>query len=215
MKVKAVIFDMDGVLVNSEIYWPQEQEDFLKSVFPDWDDQDQEKLAGMKLMDVYELMKKKYGIKTGKDEFIEIHEAMADKIYQQKVSLLPNVLEAIKMVKKLGLKTAIASSSKIGWINTVVKRFEIGQYFDEIVSGDYVKKGKPAPDIYLLAAERLGLTPEECIGIEDSEKGVASVKAAGMTCIGIKNGVNDAQDITPADVIIHDFNELEEVIKRL
>ncbi|MDI3311034.1 MAG: HAD-IA family hydrolase, partial [Thermoanaerobacterium sp.] len=105
-------------------------------------------------------------------------------------------------------RLAVASSSPIEVIKLVVKRLKLESYFDELVSGDFVKRSKPHPDIFLYAAEKLLVEPERCLVIEDSNKGVLAAKSAGMKVVGFINPNSGNQDINMADMVIRSFSEL-------
>jgi len=91
----------------------------------------------------------------------------------------------------------------------MLKRFRIREKFDAIISADEIDgKGKPSPEIYLYSAKILNLNPDECVVIEDSKNGIISAKNANMRCIGFRNGINQRQDLSKADVIISDLSEI-------
>ena len=106
---------------------------------------------------------------------------------------------------------ALASSSPANWIDIVLDRFDLRESFDAVVSADVLdgKRGKPEPDIYLLTASRLREDPKRCIVIEDSKNGILSARAAGMYCIGFRNGFNQEQDLSAANMLIDSYAELD------
>ncbi|MBP7585676.1 MAG: HAD family hydrolase [Spirochaetes bacterium] len=113
-------------------------------------------------------------------------------------------------LNRRGTKTALASSSSPELIELVLKRLGVRGLFDAVVSGDTAPRGKPAPDIYLRAAELLNARPANCIAIEDSRNGVMSAKGAGMRCVAYRNPNSPGQDLDAADMIIDDFRLLRE-----
>jgi len=114
-----------------------------------------------------------------------------------------------EFVKRLNgkVKLAIASSSSIASIERNMEQLGLRKYFDKVVSGVTVDKPKPAPDVFLKAAEELGVKPEECLVIEDSCNGVKAAKAAGMACIGYVNPNSGEQDLSEADCLLLGFEE--------
>ena len=118
--------------------------------------------------------------------------------------------ELLRSIKSKGLKTAVASSSGYELINMVLEKLDIAKYFDCITSGVDVKRGKPAPDVFLLAAEKLGVMPDECLVIEDSENGVIAAKSAEMMAVGYINPTSGKQCLDRADVITDDFRKLND-----
>jgi HAD superfamily hydrolase (TIGR01509 family) len=208
-EVKAVIFDMDGVIVDSERHWKQVASDFLRQLVPGWDERAQQSILGMSAVDVHALLVKRYGVLLSFAEFIGFYRGLARVIYGEKSELLSGVYEAIERLHTDGICIGLASSSPHSWIEIVLSRFTMNHFFSAVVSADDVDgKGKPAADIYCFAAEKLGIEPIHCTAIEDTMKGVQSAKSAGMKCIGYRNGFNQEQDFSEADIELSDFATL-------
>jgi HAD superfamily hydrolase (TIGR01509 family) len=206
----AVIFDMDGVIIDSEIHWKTLEGYFLQSLIPTWSSTDQDKIIGLGVHDLYTLLISQYGLQKTKQQFLELYQEMANKIYGQKVSLIAGFSDLLTTLNKNNIPVALASSSPRSWINIMLRRFGLQSSFRVVVSADELEgEGKPSPAIYLLTAQRLGVSPTSCIAIEDSKNGVLSAKNAGMFCIGFRNGFNQEQDLSKADMVIHGFAELE------
>ena len=206
----AVIFDMDGVIVDSEIHWKTTEGFFLQSLIPGWSAKDQDKIIGLGVLDLYALLVDTYYLQKTQQEFLEIYQQMANEIYGQKVSLIAGFTELLTALNTNHIPVALASSSPTSWINIMLERFSLRDSFQVVVSADELKgEGKPSPAIYLLTASRLGILPERCVAIEDSKNGVLSAKNAEMFCVGFRNGFNNEQDLSRADVIIHHFSELD------
>ena len=207
--MNAVIFDMDGVIVDSEIQWKTLEGYFLQSLIPTWSSSDQDKIIGLGVHDLYTLLIGQYGLQKTKAQFLELYQEMANEIYGQKVSLIVGFSDLLTTLNKNNIPVALASSSPKSWINIMLRRFGLQSSFKVVVSADELEgEGKPSPAIYLLTAKRLGVSPTSCIAIEDSKNGVLSAKNAGMFCIGFRNGFNEEQDLSKADMIIHGFAEL-------
>lgn len=205
----AVIFDMDGVIVDSEIQWKTLEGYFLQSLIPTWSSSDQDKIIGLGVHDLYTLLIGQYGLQKTKAQFLELYQEMANEIYGQKVSLIVGFSDLLTTLNKNNIPVALASSSPRSWIDIMLRRFGLQSSFKVVVSADELEgEGKPSPAIYLLTAQRLGVSPTSCIAIEDSKNGVLSAKNAGMFCIGFRNGFNEEQDLSKADMIIHGFAEL-------
>jgi HAD superfamily hydrolase (TIGR01509 family) len=206
----AVIFDMDGVIVDSEIHWKTTEGFFLQSLIPGWSANDQDRIIGIGVLDLYALLVDTYHLQKTQEEFLEIYQEMANEIYGQKVSLMEGFTELLTTLNTNHIPVALASSSPASWINIMLERFSLRDSFQVVVSADELKgQSKPSPAIYLLTATRLGIRPERCIAIEDSKNGVLSAKNAGMFCVGFRNGFNNVQDLSIADIIIHHFAELD------
>jgi len=206
----AVIFDMDGVIVDSEIHWKTTEGFFLQSLIPTWSEQDQDRIIGLGVLDLYALLTNTYHLQKTKEQFLEIYQEMANEIYGQKVSLMEGFAALLNALSNKNIPIALASSSPTSWIDIMLDRFSLRDTFKVVVSADELAgQGKPSPAIYLLTAARLGIRPNRCIAIEDSQNGVLSAKNAEMYCVGFRNGFNDEQDLSRADAIIHHFAEFD------
>jgi len=215
--INTIIFDMDGVIVDSELHWRELEEPFLRKLIPNSYEEYHKYIVGRSLSDIFLYLDSNFDIPMNKDDFMGTYNEMAVKIYKEWAQLLPGVLDLMELLKKENFTLGLASSSPMLWVNMAVKRFELTQYFEKLVSADETGcKGKPAPDIYLYAVEQLKKKPSECLAIEDSRNGVVSAKEAGIKCVGLRNGFNDDQDLSSSDILIHDFGELSmDVIRKL
>jgi beta-phosphoglucomutase family hydrolase len=204
---KGVIFDMDGTLIASTeadfLAWKRTFADNGKDLtyetyFP---------LLGMKSADVISKELKLQGE--------EVDKALADKliyfediITTSGIDPIPFAEELLKTVKKLPVKMALATSSRRMKMQMVMKKLNFLHYFEQIVTGEEVYNSKPAPDIFIRAAEKLELNPEECIVIEDASTGVSAAKSAGMRCIAITTTHARAQ-LQHADLVVDSFREID------
>src|SRR4051794_16157785 len=205
----ALIFDMDGVMVDSELHWKTVEGFFLESLVPTWSSADQGRIIGLSVHDLYSLLSGEYYLKESKEAFLGRYHGMAADIYGHKVELIPGFAELLADLNSHKVPLALASSSPRAWIEIVLDRFDLAGSFRVVVSSDELEgQGKPSPAIYLLTARRLGVPPEKCVVIEDSKNGVLSAKHAGMYCIGLRNGFNDEQDLSAADLTVNSFAEL-------
>ncbi len=200
--MKAVIFDMDGVVIDSESIWFESRKNFLGKrgihITPETD----VNKKGVSQRDGMLFLKKYYNLKGIVDELVEERLDNLLEFYEMgQIPLMQGVLSLIKEIRKNKLKTAIASSSPLRIIEFVMKKLSLENYFDVIVSSDFVSRGKPAPDIFLYTAKKLETRPEECVVIEDSENGVKSAKAAGMKCIGL--------DVDGGDIRVESLKEID------
>ena len=159
----------------------------------------------------------KYKIQKSIKEILEYKmELTIRRIKETKINAISGIPELLISLKHNNIKTAIGSSSPKELIITVIEKFQLGKYFDCIVSGDEVKEGKPKPDIYLEVSKRIGVNPEECIVIEDSRNGVLAAKNAGMKCFGFRNVNSGNQDLSKADIIVDSIRNIDiEIIKVL
>src|SRR3989339_527480 len=192
-KFKAVIFDMDGVLIDSELIWFQKYHQLLALLAPSLSISVHKNLLGRSIEGIYDYLYDNYGISY---------------IYNC-TNLLFNADQVLAELKKC-IPLALASSSPWTWINQSLELHNLQKYFKVVVSGQDLKKAKPNPDIYLKTAKELNCNPEDCLVIEDSVAGVEAGKNAKMQVLGLRNGFNHDQNLEKADKII---NHLKEIIK--
>jgi len=209
----AVIFDMDGVLVDSELHWKRVEGSFLEELLPQWTDDDQLKIIGMSIHDVHALLTRDWGLTLSHADFISHYESLALKLYGRETALLPGALELARALSESGVKLGICSSSPRSWIEIVWVRFELAQIFSFYVSADDVGGiGKPNPACYRLAVERAGTGAGSCVAIEDTDKGVAAARGAGIFTVGLRNGFNNSQHFTEANYVAAGF---EDTLKKI
>lgn len=203
MNYQAVIFDMDGVLIDSELYWNEEGKNFFEKrgilFTPDL----KSRLVGHSMRENMEWVKQKFGFSESVEELCEERVRSTDHIYVQAAGIMPGAEELIRALRATGIKTAIASGSFSYRIGKIVERFGWQNYFDALVSTDDVEAvGKPNPRIYLHTAKELGVTPAECVVLEDSVNGVRAAKAAGMVCAGVLDERWSHGDYSEADILV-------------
>src|SRR5215471_20927816 len=204
---KAILLDMDGVLIDSERHWHSIEGAWLRSVIPGWNDSHQKECVGLSMSGLHELLREKHSFSMAFPDFKDAYMELAESIYREKADLMPRCEEFLESSKDAGLKLAVVSSSPKAWIQIMVRRFGIADYFSNLVSADDVGGvGKPDPAVYLHAAGMIEESPVDCIAIEDSENGVLSAHRAGMRCVGFRNGLNDSQKLDLAHHIIHGFS---------
>ncbi len=128
--------------------------------------------------------------------------SQADALLEEYFTPLPGVVPLLSALRGRGVRTAVASSSQLAWIVRVLARVGLRDQFDAAAGGDEVQRAKPAPDVYLLAARRLGTAPETCVALEDSQNGVRSAKAAGMACVAVPSALTRQMDFSAADLVV-------------
>jgi HAD superfamily hydrolase (TIGR01509 family) len=216
--MRAVVFDMDGVIVDSEAQWKELESAFFREAVPNWREEHHERIVGMGVDDVYEHLVERFRLKMGRAEFHSRCDQVARKIYLDRVTCAPGFLDLARELKHKGIKTAIASSSPSRWIALVVDRFALTPLLDAVVSADDAGgKTKPQPDIYLEAAARLKVPTGEALAIEDSSIGLLAAKRAGYRTAAYRNGSNDAQDLSLAEIELAGFSGVtaEKLLARL
>lgn len=207
---RVILFDMDGVLVNTEPLHYQ----LWKQVFAergiDLTFEAYKGCIGANGKRLMELVLEHYGLDFRGEK------ALFDRYYQLKeenlrygdIPRIEGVAETLAELQKRGYRMAVASSSTQEYIELCTDRVGIAHFFDVRFSAERVKNTKPAPDVFLAAAERMNARPAECVVVEDSTNGTRAAKAAGMRCIGFDNPDSGDQDLSAADVLIHRFRDL-------
>jgi HAD superfamily hydrolase (TIGR01509 family) len=189
----AVIFDLDGVIVDSEAAWGKIRERFTKDNGGRWKPEAVREMQGMSSVEWSRYMRDQLDVPLQPNV---ISERVADEVgalYAERLPLLPGAVEAVRRLEK-EWPLAVASSANRHLIELVVRLAGFGRAFSAIVSSEEVARGKPAPDVYEEAARRLGVEPAACAAVEDSTNGLRSAHAAGMAVIAVPN-----RDFPPAD----------------
>ena len=207
--LSAVIFDMDGVIIDSEPLHTRVVIDIMKDFGIDISWEDMGRFAGNTNAMLWKTLTREYALdRTAAELGLLQHEKNLEILGKHQDILIPGVEDLLKEIKGRKLKTAIASSSNLGFIEAVVSQFKLSPYFDLVVSGQEVKKGKPAPDIFIEAAKRLDVAPAHCIIIEDSKHGVQAANNARIKVIGFINPNSGSQDLSSADVIVDNMGKI-------
>lgn len=182
----AVIFDLDGVLMDSEQLWNQAKEDLVRCTGGRWREDAPQAMMGMSSPEWAAYLRSELGVALDQDAINRAVVRRMEELYRERLPLLPGAVEGVRALARrwpLGL----ASSSNREIIDLVLGLAGLAQTFSATVSSEEVKRGKPAPDVYLEAARRLGVDPSQCLAVEDSSNGLRSADAAGMTVIAVPN----------------------------
>lgn len=206
--IRAIIFDNDGVLVDSEPLHHRAEAATMRHYGAEIDEEDFKAYVGMSMARMLKDWIEKFQIKADIDEMIQFHESNLRKIFQEEVRPTPHVLQLVEYLRGKNYQMAVASSSSRGLVEVGLRKLGIFLLFDSILCGDEVTHLKPNPSIYLQTAKRLAVKPQDCLVIEDSNVGVRAAKAARMRCVGYRNASSGNQDLSQADVIISDFRDL-------
>lgn len=203
---KAVIFDFDGVVVDSEKYWIDLDDQFFPVVAAGYTLEHGKEMMGLGRRAGYDYLVEKLHMKISYEEYCSALEERVRDIYFIKTQLLPGVRELLEKIVAARIPLAIASSSQHKWISGALSRFGLSDVFQAISTADDVgDRTKPFPDVYLHAAAKLQVDPKNCVAIEDSRNGIKAAKAAGMYCIGLQTSMSKEQDLSQADRIITSF----------
>lgn len=206
---KAFIFDMDGVLVDSEPVHYQIMTKVFEKVGLDLSQEYRHSLIGMAGIPIWMKLCSDFKLKKTPSEYLKFHrDVFFSEIENIEIPEVKGIFNLLEMLKERQLKLAVASSSEMNLIDLFLNRLNIRSYFQEIISGADLPKSKPSPEIFILTAKRLDCLPLECIVLEDSKNGVLAAKSAQMRCIGYQNPNSGDQDLSLADFIVKDIKKI-------
>lgn len=212
-KVRAVIFDLDGVLVDSEQVWDAARRRLAENSGGRWSESATRDMMGMSSIEWSRYMHEELGVKMPPEEISAAVVQRMEGLYREHLPLIPGARRAVERVAArwpLGL----ASSANRPVIEVVLELSGLGGFFETTVSSEEVARGKPAPDVYLEAARRLRVDPALCAAVEDSSSGILSAHAAGMRVVAIPNRAFPPSEdaLNAADVTISTLQELHQEI---
>lgn len=210
MTIRAVIFDMDGVVVNTEPLSHRANKKFYESLGIDVSDEVYSTFIGNSDVNIIQKIKNLYDVTAAEDVLLGqcLDYYCQEFDTDENIELMPGVKDLIIDLHNNGMVILLASSSSKIKIERVFNRFGLNPYFSHKISGQDFEFSKPHPAIFLDAVAKSGFTADECIVIEDSTNGIKAAKGAGVFCIGYKGEEETVQDTTLADMVITDFSEL-------
>lgn len=213
--MKAIIFDMDGVIIDSEPLHFELEVELLEELGGKISKEEYISFVGTTDYHMWSTFKEKFNLEPSVEEIVEMKkERFIENI--NRIELVENFQEFMLTLYNKGYPMALASSNNKKAVNAIVKKFSLDKYLKFFISGEEVIKGKPDPEIFLTVAEKMKIEPSDCLVIEDAKNGVRAAKAAGMKCIGFQNNNSNTQDLSEADLIVNSFNELDiNILKNL
>ncbi|HLV10072.1 MAG TPA: HAD family phosphatase [Halanaerobiales bacterium] len=208
--LKAVIFDMDGVIIDSEPIHQMVNKSIFSTLGINISAEEYNSFIGLSNTEMWTYLKEKYDFKEDVKE-LKARQLKGNLQYLNNNSekMVHGIKKLLDLFSKHNLNLAVASSSPLEYINNVLINLDINDYFEIRVSGEAFEKGKPFPDIFIYTAKLLKVMPEECVIIEDSENGVLAAKEAGIRVVGYKNKNSGKQDLSAADLIVNSLKGLE------
>ncbi len=213
--LQAVIFDMDGVLIDSEPYSVAANKAILPCFGLKPEVFDKGNFIGTSVKFYIDTINKTYGTKIEYAEYEKLKQQKYCELAHGKIKPSPGVVKLLNSLIKEGIRIAVASSGSKKKVAFNLAESGLSHYFKLVVTGEHVRDSKPNPEIYLLTARGLGLDPAECVAVEDSVHGVKSARAAGMGCLAVANSFPEKQ-LKEANLIVQSLNDVTpEMLRRI
>ena len=184
-QIKAIIFDLDGTLVDSEPNYFKSDKKLLEELGIEFTEDMKTKYIGIGSKAMMEEIKERFHINESVEELIVKKNKYYADVAKDNTIVFPEMLKLLQLLKKNNIPMAVASGSSPEIIEMIISITNLKSYFDVVLSSEEVKRGKPEPDIFIETAKRLGIAPSNCLVLEDSQYGVEAAKSAGMYCIAI------------------------------
>jgi HAD superfamily hydrolase (TIGR01509 family) len=214
--LSAIIFDLDGVLADSEAWWNQIDAKLLAEYGVTYRGEYHQNVLGVSYRLAVEFYKKAFGLSVATEEMMRRRGEIAIEFFAKRIGLFPHVREALEELRQLKLHVAVATSSVSASARPFLDRNQLTAFFEVIVTGDEVERGKPAPDIYLRAADKLRIPAEACLVVEDALPGVAAARAANMRVAAIpdRRFVDPREYEKEADYVLPSLKELPGLVRQ-
>jgi len=211
MPLKAVLFDMDGVIVDTEPIHKKAYFKMFESFGADVDEELYSTFAGASTRKVCNTVIDRFGLTAAVENLEEVKRTFFKEYFynDSEFDMVPGVRELIAHYYENNIKMVLATSASHATIDMVFERFDLKRFFKDVISGTDLKESKPNPEIFLKAAELSGESAKECMVIEDSTNGITAAHRAGIFCAGYNGGKTKLQDYSFADIVVSDFRELE------
>lgn len=209
--IQAVIFDLDGTLVDSMWVWEAVDREYFKLHGLEVPSGLQQQISGMSFSETADYIKTQFLISDTVEEMKQIWNELAEKEYETEVTLKPGAYDFLKKLKQMGIKTGVATSNSRHLAELTLQTRGVRSYMDSVHTACEVAHGKPEPDIYLLVAKELGVAPETCLVFEDIVEGIQAGKRAGMRTCAVADAASRTiweEKQQEADYAIQDYREL-------
>ncbi|MBL8029686.1 MAG: HAD family phosphatase [Candidatus Doudnabacteria bacterium] len=210
-KYTTIIFDMDGVVVDTEKVYMKADFEFLKRHGTAYKlEEIKDLLVGREIKEGTRVLKEKYNFTGDLETLYGERKSLLDQSFQNNIGFIPGFLDFYRQIKELGFKTCIATSSNDDFLKMIDQKLGLFKLFENKVFGisKVENKSKPDPAIFLFAAKETGSLPEECVVIEDSPRGIEAAKRANMFCVGLGTTF-ETQKIANADIVVKSYGEID------
>lgn len=209
--IEAVIFDMDGTMVETEHLWSDVSKRLTEHYGIVFDPAVRLQTMGRNERDSLTVFKNFFGLEAEVEELMVVRHKMVMEDVRM-INCKPGLFELIDLLDRSSLKKAIATSSNREFADKVLSSLDLKKHFEIIVVGEDVERGKPHPDIFLEAAERLGVVPGNCLVLEDAQNGVIAAHHAGMAVFAIPHENSRHHDFSLATKVISSMKEIDETL---
>ncbi len=197
MTINGIIFDMDGLLIDSESLYIRVQHELAQSFGHEFSEDILQKMMGQKPIDAMKIFCDELKIDRSVEELLDMRTDRMIELFENELKAMPGMVESVRrLYRVVPLGLATGSDSKL--MNIALHRFNIDKYFEVKACADEVRKGKPDPELYSLVATRMGVNPKRLVALEDSENGCVSAVRAGLTVIAIPSPYSQTQDFSVA-----------------
>jgi len=213
----AIIFDMDGVLVDSEPYHIKAEKELFRKVGLDIPEEEHAGYTGTATDVMWREIIRLHKLDISIDEIVALNYRESEKYFLSlpQIPPMPGLVVLLDWATDTGISMAVASSSVPKVIDIIMEKTGLRKYFRQVVSSQVVGKSKPEPDIFLYTADQLSVPPEQCIVIEDSTNGIKATKSAGMFCVAYCGTSSCSRDTAQADLQITDFKDLKPILENM
>ncbi|MBI2098080.1 MAG: HAD family phosphatase [Candidatus Wildermuthbacteria bacterium] len=207
-RTKAVIFDMDGTLVNTDAVTPELEKNMLKDLGVPYTDEFEKEISGLSIRELYSLIQKKYVPDFSVEKANKAYADLAKTVYQERSSLMPGAKELIFLLQRKHIPMAIASAAPKEWIDMFVKRFEFEETFQHLLSIHSMQlPSKPNPAIFNEAIQLLNVEPQDTVIFEDTARGVQAGKMAGARVVAVPDKRWSFGDFSSADLVANTLQD--------
>lgn len=213
--IRAVLFDLDGLMVDSEPLAEWAWNRVLAEHGARLDEETARDILGLRVIDSARLICERYGLPLSPEQAAARRDRFFLEAAPSRLRPRPGLYPLLDDLAARGLPMAVATSGHRRYVRLALATLRVAHRFAAVATGDEVERGKPAPDVFLLAAARLGVPPAFCLVLEDSRLGVLAARAAGMVCLAVPNHRTAAQDLSPAHYVLPSLDAVRQRLDRL
>ncbi len=205
--IRAVVFDCDGLMFNTEEVFSRSGEELLRRRGHRWTDELRQQMMGRRAAEAISAMIEMHSLNDSVEELLEESESIFASYLPDMLAPMPGLFELLEHVEAHGIPKAVATSSHRNYLTDLLQRFDLTHRFQTTLTAEDVSRGKPHPEIYLTAAERLGVAPHEMLVLEDSGAGTRAAADAGAYIVSVPHEFSRSQDFSPARYIAQRLDE--------